>query len=135
LASISKESEMDGVLVQKMVSEGGEVIVGVTQDPSFGPLIMFGIGGIYTELFKDTVFRIHPLTDIDAREMVRSVKAYKLLEGWRGAKPSDIKALEELLLRVSAMVEDFPQIMEMDLNPLKALERGYAVVDARILLS
>ena len=135
LAHISKEAEMDGVLVQKMVMEGVEVIVGVTQDPSFGPLIMFGMGGIYTELFKDTVFRIHPLTNIDAQEMVRSVKAYQLLEGWRGAKPSDIKALEELLLRVSAMVEDFPQIMEMDLNPLKALERGYAVVDARIMLS
>jgi acetyltransferase len=67
--------------------------------------------------------------------MVRSIKAYKLLEGWRGAKPSDIKALEELLLRISAMVEDIPQVMEMDLNPLKALERGYVVVDARILLS
>ena len=135
LARISKESEMDGVLVQKMVMEGVEVIVGVTQDPSFGPLIMFGMGGIYTELFKDAVFRIHPLTDIDAQEMVRSVKAYQLLEGWRGAKPSDIKALEELLLRVSAMVEDFPQIVEMDLNPLKALEHGYAVVDSRIMLS
>jgi len=135
LARISKEAEMDGVLVQKMVTEGVEVIVGVTQDPSFGPLIMFGMGGIYTELFKDAVFRIHPLTDIDAQEMVRAIKAYQLLEGWRGAKPSDIKALEELLLRVSAMVEDFPQIMEMDLNPLKALERGYAVVDARIRLT
>jgi len=135
LARISREAEMDGVLVQKMVTEGVEVIVGVTQDPSFGPLIMFGMGGIYTELFKDAVFRIHPLTNIDAQEMVRSIKAYQLLEGWRGAKPSDIKALEELLLRVSALVEDFPQIMEMDLNPLKALERGYAVVDARIMLS
>jgi acetate---CoA ligase (ADP-forming) len=135
LTSISKEGEMDGVLVQKMVTEGVEVIVGVTQDPSFGPLIMFGMGGIYTELFKDAVFRIHPLTDVDAREMVRSIKAYQLLEGWRGAQPSDIKALEELLLRVSAMVEDFPQIMEMDLNPLKALEQGYAVVDARIRLT
>ena len=135
LASISKEAEMDGVLIQKMVSEGVEVIVGVTEDPSFGPLIMFGMGGIYTELFKDAVFRIHPLTDVDAQEMVRSVKAYQLLEGWRGAKPSDIKSLEELLLKISAMVEDIPQIVEMDLNPLKALERGYVVVDARIMLS
>jgi acetate---CoA ligase (ADP-forming) len=135
LARISREAEMDGVLVQKMVPEGVEVIVGVTLDLSFGPLIMFGMGGIYTELFKDAVFRIHPLSDIDAQEMVRSIKAYQLLEGWRGAKPSDIKALEELLLRVSALVEDFPQIMEMDLNPLKALEHGYAVVDARIRLS
>ncbi len=135
LARISKEAEMDGVLVQKMLTEGVEVMVGVTQDPSFGPLIMFGVGGIYAELFKDAVFRIHPLTDVDAQEMVRSIKAYQLLEGWRGASPSDIKALEELLLRVSEMVEDFPQIMEMDLNPVKASERGYAVVDARILLS
>ena len=91
--------------------------------------------GIHTELFRDAVFRIHPLTDIDAQEMVRSIKASQLLEGRRGVKTSDIKALEELLLSVSAMVQDFPKIMEMDLNPLKALERGYAVVDARILLS
>jgi acetyltransferase len=89
-----------------MISDGIETIVGVTQDPSFDPLILFGLGGIHTELFKDVTFRIHPLTDTDAREMVRSVKTYHLLEGWRGAKPSDIKAIEELLLRVSAIVED-----------------------------
>ena len=137
LASAGKEDEMLGVLVQKMVPQGIEVIVGVTQDPSFGPLMMFGMGGIYAELFKDTTFRIHPLTNIDAHEMVRSVKAHQLLEGWRGSKPSDIKALEELLLRISAMVEDLPQIAELDLNPVKVLERnkGYVVVDARVLLS
>ncbi len=137
LTSAGKEDEMLGVLVQKMIPQGIEVIVGVTQDPSFGPLIMFGMGGIYAELFKDTVFRIHPLTDIDAHEMVRSVKAHQLLEGWRGAKSSDIKALEELLLRVSAMVEDLPQIAELDLNPVKVQERnkGYVVVDARVMLS
>ena len=95
------------------------------------------MGGIYTELFKDVTFRIHPLTDIDAREMIRSVKAYQLLKGWRGAKPADIKALEELLLRVSAMLEDLPQITELDLNPVKVLRRdeGYEVVDARLMLS
>jgi len=137
LANMGREDEMQGVVVQRMVSEGIEVIVGVTQDPSFGPLILFGTGGIYTELFKDVVFRIHPLTDVDAQEMVRSVKAYQLLEGWRGAKPCDIKALEELLLRVSAMVEDLPGIAELDLNPVKVLERnnGYVVVDARVMFS
>ena len=137
LISIGKTDEMQGVIVQQMITEGVEVIVGVTQDPSFGPLIMFGMGGIYTELFKDVTFRIHPLTDIDVHEMVRSVKAYQLLGGWRGTKPSDIKSLEELLLRVSAMVEDLPQITEIDLNPVKVLEldKGYVVVDARVMLS
>jgi len=137
LASIGREDEMQGVTVQEMISGGIEVIVGVAQDPSLGPLILFGMGGVYTELFKDVTFRIHPLTDVDAQEMVRSVKAYQLLEGWRGAKPCDIEALEELLLRVSAMVEDLPQIAELDLNPVKVLEQNseYVVVDARVMLS
>ena len=137
LVSLGRKDEMQGVAVQKMIPQGTEVIVGVTHDPSFGPLMMFGMGGIHSELLEDVTFRIHPLTDVDAAEMVRSVKAYQLLEGWRGSKPCDVKALEELLLRVSAMVEDLPQIGELDLNPVKALEvdNGYAVVDARILLS
>ena len=137
LASIGREGEMQGVTVQEMISGGIEVIVGVAQDPSLGPLILFGMGGVYTELFKDVTFRIHPLTDVDAQEMVRSVKAYQLLEGWRGAKPCDVEALEELLLRVSTMVEDLPQIAELDLNPVKVLERnsGYVAVDARVMLS
>lgn len=137
LTSIGREKEMQGVIVQQMVPGAAEVIVGVTQDTLFGPLIMFGMGGIYTELLKDVAFRIHPLTDIDAWEMVRSVRAYQVLEGWRGSKPADIKALEELLLRVSAMVQDLPQIVELDLNPVKVLNRdkGCVVVDARIMLS
>lgn len=137
LAGVGRASEMQGVVVQQMVTKGVEVIVGVTQDPSFGPLVLFGTGGIYTELFKDVAVRIHPLTDVDAREMIESVKAHKLLEGWRGSKPSDVVALEGLLLRVSAMVEDLPQIAELDLNPVKALTKGkgYLVVDARVLLS
>jgi len=137
LVSLGREDEMQGVVVQKMISRGVEVIVGVTQDPSFGPLILFGMGGIYAELFKDVAFRIHPLTDVDAQEMIRSVKAYQLLKGWRGSEPSDIKAIEELLLRISAMVEDQSQITELDLNPVKILERtnGYMVVDARVMLA
>ena len=137
LEGLGRADEMQGVTIQPMISEGIEVIVGLTQDPSFGPLIMFGMGGIYAEFLKDITFRIHPLTDVDVQEMVRSVKAYQLFAGWRGSKPSDVKALEDLLLRVSAMVEDLPQIAEMDLNPVKAQEqgKGYVVVDARILLS
>jgi len=137
LASMGRADEMQGAIVQEMIAGGIEVIIGVTQDPSFGPLILFGMGGIYTELFKDVTFRIHPLTNVDAREMVRSVKAHQLLEGWRGSEPSDIEALEELLMRVSAMVEDLPQIAELDLNPVKVLDRnkGYVVVDARVMLS
>jgi len=137
LTLIGREKEMQGVTVQQMIRGGTEVIVGVTQDPSLVPLIMFGMGGTQAELFKDVHFRIHPLTDVDAYEMVRSVKAYQLLEGWRGSKPCDIKALEGLLLRVSAMVADLPQIADLDFNPVKALEqgKGYVVVDARVRLS
>ncbi|MFW6105291.1 MAG: acetate--CoA ligase family protein, partial [Chloroflexota bacterium] len=132
-----RADEVQGVTVQQMISEGIEVIVGLTQDPSFGTLIMFGMGGIYAEFLKDITFRIHPLTDVDVQEMVRSVKAYQLFTGWRGSKPSDVESLEDLLLRVSAMVEDLPQIEEMDLNPVKIQEqgKGYVVVDARISVS
>ena len=136
LADIGRENEMIGVSVQPMISEGVEVVVGMTEDPSFGPLVMFGMGGVQAELFRDVTFRIHPLTDVEAREMIRSVKAYQLLTGWRGSKMADIQSLEDLLLRVSAMIEDLPQIAELDLNPIKVLEqnKGYVVVDARIML-
>jgi len=137
LTATGKAEEMQGVIVQKMMPRGVEVIVGVTQDPLFGPLIMFGMGGTYAELFKDITFRIHPLTDIDVQEMVRAGKAYQLLKGWRGSRPSDIAAVHDLLLRISAMVEDLPQITELDLNPVKVIEEneGYVVVDARVMLS
>jgi acetyl coenzyme A synthetase (ADP forming)-like protein len=137
LEDLERANEMQGVTVQQMISEGIEIIVGLTQDPSFGPLIMFGMGGIYAEFLRDIIFRIHPLTDVDVQEMVRSVKARQLLAGWRGSKPSDINSLEDLLLRVSAMVEDLPQIAEMDLNPVKVQEqgKGYVIVDARMSIA
>ncbi len=127
---------MDGVIVQEMVPGGIEAIVGVTQDPSFGPLMMFGLGGTYVELLKDVAFRIHPLKDVEGREIVRSVKSYPLLEGWRGSEPGDVNCLERLLMRVSAMMEDVSEIAEMDLNPVKVLPpgQGCVVVDARILV-
>lgn len=136
LAAASRSTEVSGVTVQKMAGDGVELIAGITHDKTFGPLILFGLGGTYTELFKDRVVRIQPLTDFDAWEMVRSVKAFKLLEGFRGGLPADIPAVEELLLRLSAMAEDLPRIKELDLNPLRAFAvgEGYTVVDARILI-
>jgi len=133
---IGRRDEMDGVTVQKMVKGGIETIVGVTQDPSFGPLIMFGIGGIYAEMIKDVAVRLHPLTDVDARELIGSIKMAKLFDGFRGSPPSDIQALEDLLLRLSALVEDVPEITELDFNPVKVMPRGegYWIVDARIMV-
>jgi acetyl coenzyme A synthetase (ADP forming)-like protein len=138
-ARLKKEGrlhEMQGVVVQKMVNEGIEAIVGVTQDPLFGPLIMFGSGGIYAELMKDVVLRLHPISDLDAKEMIDSVKMSSLFKGFRGSPPADIGAIQDLLLRLSAMVEDIPQIAELDFNPVKVMPRskGYYVVDARIML-
>ncbi len=136
LAKIGRQHEMDGVTVQRMVRGGIETIAGVTQDPTFGPIIMFGSGGIYAELIKDVALKLHPLTDLDARELVSSIKMAKLFEGYRGSPPSDIQALEDLLLRLSALVEDIPEVTELDLNPVKVMSQGegYWVVDARIMV-
>jgi acetyltransferase len=136
LAAIGRESEMEGVIIQKMITGGVEIIAGVTQDPTFGPLIMFGLGGVQAELLKDIVLRLHPLTELDASEMVSSIKMASLFEGFRGAPPSDIQAVQDLLLRLSAMVEGIPQIAELDFNPVKVMAEGegYRVVDARISL-
>jgi acyl-CoA synthetase (NDP forming) len=136
LAEMDCGAEMEGVMVQPMITGGIEVIVGVTQDPSFGPIIMFGLGGIYAELMKDVAVRLHPLTDVDARELVGSIKTARLFEGFRGAPSSDTQSLEGLLLRLSALVEDIPQIAELDFNPVRVMERGkgYWVIDARIMV-
>ncbi|UCF20161.1 MAG: acetate--CoA ligase family protein [Gemmatimonadota bacterium] len=137
LAEHGVEAEaIEGVLVQGMVQGGREAIIGTAFDPSFGPLIMFGLGGIYVEALGDVVFRVHPVTDIDAAEMVRQVKGYRLLEGVRGEKGVDLALLEETIQRISQMVGDFPQISELDINPFVAFapgERSLAL-DARVLL-
>ena len=136
LVEMGRESEMEGVAVQPMITGGVEIIAGVTQDPTFGPLMMFGLGGVQAELLKDIVLRLHPLTELDASEMVSSIKMARIFEGFRGAPPSDIQAAQDLLLRLSAMVEDIPQIAELDFNPVKVMAQGegYWVVDARISL-
>jgi acetyl coenzyme A synthetase (ADP forming)-like protein len=127
---------MDGVLVQPMVTDGVEVMVGVAYDPLFGPLIAFGLGGIHVEILGDVQFRITPLTDRDAADMVRAIKGYRLLSGYRGHPAADIEAIEDVLLRISRLVEDIPEISEVDLNPIFALPpgQGCRIVDARIRL-
>ena len=136
LVEIGRDKEMEGVTVHRMVKGDVETIVGVTQDPSFGPLIMFGLGGIYAELLKDVSVRLHPLTNLDAHELVNSIKMAKLFYGFRGAPVADTEAIEDLLLRLSALVEDIPQVSELDFNPVKVMPQGegYWIVDARILL-
>ncbi|HEX76212.1 MAG TPA: GNAT family N-acetyltransferase [Dehalococcoidia bacterium] len=133
---IGRKDEMEGVIIQQMVKEGIEAIVGMTYDPQFGPLIMFGLGGVYAELIKDTAIRLHPLTDLDAHEIMQSIKMARLFEGYRGFPTSDTKAIEDLLLRLSAMIEDMPQIADLDFNPVKVLPlgQGYWIADARIML-
>src|SRR6266704_3243438 len=128
-----KQEGMEGILVQKML-HGVEVMIGVTEDSSFGPLIAFGLGGIHVEVLADVCFRVTPLTDQDAEEMIRQIRGYRLLEGYRGHPPADIDAIKSVLLRVSRMVEDIPEIRELDLNPIFALPPGQGcfVVDARI---
>jgi len=124
--------EPAGFLVQSMAPEGVELIVGVVQDRAFGPLLACGAGGTSTELLGDVVVRLTPLSDSGAAEMLRSLRLFPLLQGYRGAPPCDIAAIEDLLLRVSALVEAHPEVAEMDLNPVVALPDGVLAVDARV---
>ncbi|HUX88013.1 MAG TPA: acetate--CoA ligase family protein, partial [Chloroflexota bacterium] len=131
------DNAMNGVLVQPMVPDGVECLVGVVTDPTFGPLLAFGLGGVIAEALGDVQFRLHPLTDVDAEELVESAKVSILLHGYRGSPPSDLGALRDLLLRLSQLVEDVPEIVELDLNPVKVLPdgQGAVVIDARIRLA
>ena len=122
------------VKVQEMVKGGREVILGASRDPQYGPLLLFGLGGIHVEVLKDVAVRVHPITDVQAREMIRSIRGYPLLAGARGEAPSDLGFLEGALLRLSALVGEFPSIQELDINPLIVSGRPGAslVVDARV---
>jgi len=128
------QAVIQGVSVQKMARPGVEVIIGMTKDAQFGPVLMFGLGGILVEILKDVSFRIVPLTKRDAGEMVREIKGYPLLEGYRGQEPVDVSKLEELLLKVSDFVEQNPEVKEIDLNPIFAYSDGAVAVDARVIL-
>lgn len=137
LAQDHKLDAMEGVLVQPMLSGDIEVMAGMTRDPLFGPLIAFGLGGIHVEILGDVQLRVAPLTDRDAAQMVREIKGYRLLQGYRGQSPADVRAIEEVLLRLSQLVEEIPEISELDLNPIFALPEGQGckIVDARVRVS
>jgi len=125
-----------GCLVQEMVVGGREVIAGMNRDPHFGPLMMFGLGGIYVEALHDVAFRVVPLDRRVAREMVREIRGHNLLRGVRGERPSDLETLAEVLLRLSQLVADFPSIVGFDINPLVVFEEGRGVmgIDMRLVL-
>jgi len=125
---------IQGVSVQKMARPGVEVIIGMSKDDQFGPVLMFGLGGILVEVLKDVSFRIVPFTKRDAGEMIREIKGYPLLQGYRGQEPVDVSNLEELLLKVSDFVEQNPAVKELDLNPIFAYSNGAIAVDARVVL-
>ena len=128
------QAMIQGVSVQKMARPGVEVIIGMSQDAQFGPVVMFGLGGILVEILKDVSFRIVPLERRDAREMIREIKGYPVLEGYRGQEPVDVANLEELILKVSSFVEQHPEVGELDLNPIFAYSDGAVAVDARVIL-
>jgi acetate---CoA ligase (ADP-forming) subunit beta len=123
-----------GVSVQRMAPKGIELIIGMSTDPTFGPMMMFGIGGIFVEILKDVAFRIVPLSERDAHAMIREIRGFPLLNGFRGQEPVDVPYLEGLLLKVSRLVEANPEIEELDINPVIAYANGAVVVDARIIL-
>jgi 4-hydroxybutyryl-CoA synthetase (ADP-forming) len=130
----NKKAIIKGVLVQEMVKGGKETIIGSKLEPGFGPVVMFGMGGIYVEVLKDVTFRLAPITNLEADEMISSIKTNKLLQGVRGEKPSDTKKLSECLERISQLVSDFKEIKELDMNPVLVFEKGKGckVVDVRI---
>jgi acyl-CoA synthetase (NDP forming) len=127
-------AKIDGVSVQAMARPGTEVIIGMYKDPQFGPVIMFGLGGIFVEFLKDVSFRIIPIVRRDAAEMIKEIKGYALLRGYRGQEPARLASLENMMLRVSALVEKNPGIKELDLNPIFAYKDSAVAVDARIVL-
>jgi len=128
-----RDEEVVGVAVQKMALPGTEAIVGVTRDPTFGPILMFGLGGIFVEILQDVSLRSIPITESDADEMIKGIKGHPLLEGYRG-RSADIPALKDLLMQISDLVVKHPEIAEMDLNPVFLYPEGYKVVDARIII-
>jgi acyl-CoA synthetase (NDP forming) len=127
-------ARMSAAVIQPMVTGGTEVIMGVVQEPVFGPLVVFGLGGVATDVLGDRSARLTPLTDTDAAALIRSVRAAPLLLGHRGTPPADLAALQDIVLRVSRLADDLPQVAELDLNPVIARPDGAHVVDARIRL-
>ncbi|MGA8753866.1 acetate--CoA ligase family protein [Candidatus Deferrimicrobium sp.] len=134
---LSPSAWIAGVSVQEMVAGGRELILGMSRDPQFGPLLMFGLGGIYVEVLKDVAFRVAPLSRRDAEEMVREIRSYPLLAAYRGSEPADVEAIVEALRRVSRLSCDFPEIQELDINPLLVLPKGKGIraIDCRMTIA
>ena len=137
LASVKKQfpsAVIQGVSVQKMARPGTEIIIGTSKDPQFGPVIMFGLGGIFVEMLKDVSFRIIPVARRDAQEMIQEIKGYPLLQGYRGKEPASIPVLVDMILKISNLINKSPQIKELELNPVFAYKDRAVAVDARIIL-
>ena len=128
------DAEITGVLVTPMSKPGLEIIVGMVRNPMFGPTVMFGLGGIFVEVFKDIAFRRAPLTKQDAEEMIKETKGYEILKGIRGQSPRDLEGVKEVLVKISELALREEQIKEIDLNPVVVYEEGLQILDARILL-
>jgi acetyltransferase len=128
------QGKVAGVIVQRMVPDGREIILGAKRDPSFGPVVLFGLGGIFVEILKETSLRVSPINRFEAEEMISEIRGSDIFKGLRGEKPLDTEAVVESLLRLSQLVADFPEIEGIDINPLKVLEKGAVAVDARIVL-
>ena len=130
-----RDPHITGLLVTPMAPKGGiEIIIGVVRHPSYGPVLMFGLAGVLVEVLKDVVFRSLPLTEADARSMLSEIRAAQILEGLRGAAPTDKEALVTLMLGISKLCTAFPETAELDLNPVLAYSKGVGILDARILL-
>ncbi len=132
--NFNPHAKIEGVLVQEMLPQGREVIVGLIKDPQFGHVVMFGLGGIFVEILKDVSFRVAPINKKEALKMIKEIKGYKILEGTRGISPSDIDAIADIIVKVSELGVKMPEIKELDINPLFAYEKGAVAVDCRIIL-
>ena len=130
----NKRAQICGVIAYKMIPQATEIIIGMMKDPHFGPVIMFGLGGIFVEVLKDISFRILPIEERDAEEMITEIKGYEILKEVRGNPPRDIQAIEEVLMKISQLAMENPEIKEIDLNPVFIFEKGLQVIDARIIL-
>jgi acyl-CoA synthetase (NDP forming) len=133
--SRTPDALIEGISVQSMAPPGVEVVAGLTRDRTFGPVVMFGLGGLFVEILNDVAFRVVPLQPKDARAMIRDLRSFPILQGARGAAPVDLMALEDILLKLSSLAEHRPEIHEIDLNPVLVYPTGAVAVDARVLLS
>ncbi|MCF8039461.1 MAG: acetate--CoA ligase family protein, partial [Desulfohalobiaceae bacterium] len=132
-ARVTSRDRILGSLISPMAGQGQECILGMIRDPQFGPVIMFGLGGVFVEVLRDVAFRVAPLTQADALEMIEEIKGYRLLTGVRGGKPRDIRAITEVLLTMSDIAVQNPEIGEIDLNPVIVHEQGLSIVDSRVI--